>query len=1520
MFKPILETMLNEIKLLNDISDDSKVIERYERLSKMMKQFKTSIQEIMIDQLSERRDIKVIEAIKQPLTTLETNIETLKASIQDVAEKPFSTTMGLVESIAEIKEVLLEVEEVIITTGKIEDISLENMEVVKYLDEPLQKLSIAIGNIKIVEQKPVIKDLDKAMILKTVGALKTSIEMVIQKVEVQHFEVIIKKLEPLKATIEQFEDVIKEDMGVRKDDVFTTNMLKITEEILKELEKIYEKIKISNPIDRVVYKIVLELDKPIKSIEENVKFVREIIENHVVDDINETSFAILKSIDNNLLELIGSLTELNNISETSIQNVSNKLKNLIPNLELVTSLPLDTICLEFLNSSFVELKRSSINVVNNLKQVPVILEVSSILNQTKNNLIEIQQSYQSLSPVLERLSVFKDLMLISRELEGINLIIDEFLDNTFILENFSKENISNMTEINSILIDLKLVNQNILNISQFDDSKINDEVNKIIEQLDNIEVRLNKFVTQPRMIDELKLNVSNIDKILLGVKNKSKDNHEIKQIQSDLSVLFENLIQSSEEDLILKPSKEILEIIKKMSSKELFVKLIELQEPIKKFIETKNYNSLRQSINNCVFGDDLLKLDKSKLIQNNLKNLSESLSQIINKTIQENVENKISNILLGLEKLFLTSKLMATSFESAKINLPLLGLEDVVNPINSIHTTIGLIQEKLKTDKNISENLSEKLLRLQTGMNYLATAMKSSVELLNENVVSVSQLIPALEKYNNEINEIIKSESKSEIINFLGDLEMNVKDLCDKLKLVDSRQSKLEEIQPIIKSGLCLEETTKDVIAKDLENQRLFNLIKNLNAPLKDFNKFTKEDLDLLDNKDIKNLSSLIEPVLKLSEFIKTSSSTLNRDELLLKIVALKSAISPITRSSKFPKKLCLERLREELEEIEKELINFNTVIKPIKELANLVENIQNNLQKSTQDMPSPQKAIKIENLVEPLKELKSNLVNLEEILYEEIVPIEEINKIESIKSTIEELSNEKLTEMPQTIKVLNHLKQSIEKVKFTSNEQHLQKVEGSLQKLSATISEIQSEHKKEILKTEPLKLDIQQLKDSCEKLSKIENIQVESQKVVLSVIGLEKQLKTLHEAVKQLEDVYDKEEIDDIFHDVLTKVNLMDEPIKKFNLFILSSISPAEGVGVLKIDKPSLGKAVSSLKEELSKSKLTEIETKKLKFIDVAIEVLNAQLSEIEDVCKEEIELKRVGEDEIKDVKAQEEKIEIVSEEIKTEEDKSKEDKIGELSKEVDKEEEKLITQQSLGEEIEADSKDEVKNAAEEAKMEEDKRKEDEIAEPSKEIAKEEEKLLSQVSEEKIEVAAKDEVKEAPEEAKAEEVKPKEEKLEEPTKEVVKEEEKVVLQQVSEEKVEAVSKDEEKQVQEEAKIEEDKRKEEKIKEPPKEIAKEEEKLPSQVSEEKIEVVAKDEVKKTPEEAKTEEVKPKEEKLEEPTKEIVKEEEKIGTQQVSEEKIETVSKDEEKKTQEEAKTEEDKPKEDKIKKPSKQMK
>ncbi|KAK9719696.1 Immunoglobulin I-set domain [Popillia japonica] len=857
-----LKKLNQEISTILSPSSDLEHIQKLGTIDRNFSELVQTVKAVEEERIQSRRDIKAIKGIKEPLLLIQKDIRALKPMVTDISikepllliQKDIRALKPMVTDISdEIKAEILTItslekpiEDICLVASEIEasteiadqlDITEEFGDQLKALQEPLQKLSIAIGDFKTTLQQPQVKKMDPTPILSALSVIKESIESVtLEQSPIQSLNILCQNLQPLSSKIGDIQEVLKSELVPRRDQT-VSNLFKMN---LVELNEVLTGIKSSvgnlKPFDKIMITLTLELQNPIQDFISSFEEIGKVFGQENLDDISESAQEIFEEIIKNLHENIAAISAChqvalqNQFGQNELSKIKKSLENIRNTLDKSTSIPLETYFMELMHPNLVTLKKSCIQISKQLeksslhlstyetlvkviepldkitKQVPILkhkLEESPALSDLKN-LIKIDTGIDALKKevtsmiALPAFEIYKEIdqehivkiVSLKSALGKLNRVL-ELINNTEPDRPESKEILSILRELRLEIGIIKSINIKLFEHLQPPLESLSDILWDILKGLEKKHLHQQLHIEIIPSLNQLAENISAVpqesDYEILGKMATSLQDFKVATLnfcdQEEINVL-KDFIQALQG--ICQPSKAISEIL--VHLKENRVKIS--HEPL-----IDNLNNLKEVLDKLNFAD--IPLEKLNQINISVQTYTTDLVTVISAlTHQVKVQGLISNILESLQSLHSGTAALAANIESLPADKPL-EIFRILPSIGSFQTDLSTLSAAIESQrKSLSEDALLQLNSWEDSAKTLSTTMANAINL--ESLELNSDLtLKSLGDFEPILDNLTKSESTIPPL-LLEHLKTTREDIQTITKEVNNIIA-IQNIKPVIK-------------------------------------------------------------------------------------------------------------------------------------------------------------------------------------------------------------------------------------------------------------------------------------------------------------------------------------------------------------------------------------------------------------------------------------------------------------------------------------------------------------------------------------------------------------------------------------------------------------------------------------------------------------------------------------------------------------------------------------------------
>ncbi|GJQ76796.1 hypothetical protein Trydic_g15005, partial [Trypoxylus dichotomus] len=1245
------DTMKKEIETILSPSSDLDELQELGALDHVISQLTQILKAAELERIQSRRDIQAVKAIKEPLVLIQESIQSLKPMINDLRDENrshASSITNLEESIEDICVVATEIEESVKIVDQ-PDITEEFSEKLMVLQEPLQKLSIAIGNFKASIQRPEITKIDSTPVLSALSAIKQSIELISsQKPEAQSLNILCQNLEPLSSKIEEIQETIKLEQAPRRDQMVSANFKRNLQELNETLNNIKSNVGGLKPFDKIMITMSLEVQNPIQNFIANFDEIQKVFDQGNLDDISEDAVKVFDEI---IKILRGNVATMDKCYKAAVQNrftqnelaeIKKALENIQRVLEKSTSIRLETYFMELMHSNLVTMKKSCAQILKQLEKSSLHLSTYETLVKVSQPLEKIIQQVPILKEKLEKtpaLSDFNNLVKINSPIDGMKAQVNSMvaLPAFDVYKDINEEHILKIISLKSTLSKLsRLVDMvNIMEPEREDRSK---EVLALLQEL-RLEIGIIRSISI-KLFENLQTPLESLSDILWAILKDLEKKDLYRQLYSDIIPSLNQLLQTIDAipegsdykvfEKVTPPLQDFkchtlkfCEEEETLALKDFIQAVANVSQPSKALVDT--LVKLKEASDQSTYEktiEDLSAL-RNKLDQLNFANIPPEKLENIKESSQTcsielagaadclrrhvKVQGLVSNILSSLQSVQNGSTVMVSTIENLE--------EQEVNVATILIPPIKLLQENLsnlseeieKQKKSLREDTLLELNSCEKSTQSLSTSLSTSFNTETAQL-DCEMILSSLQGFEQILGNLIQQiEIPASVLQHLNLVHKDVQSVAEQVNKISS----IQRIKPTLQE---VELACKNVHLPD-SLQNVQSDIQSLSSPLSAL----EAALPALDCEPCQSVVSLGESLKEFSktlkdEAIESSNLVTALDNLLEKLDSIQKDIALELIQ------LLIKSLQEIKDKLQKSSIvhTIGAVELNIDALSTKVEEI-----KPTAQLASVSSSLV--KVVEPIHELKENILQLEALPLTETTSKDILQNLTILEEPLRKLSaaTVNITNTVQFAKVeeiklqlssaLMGLKEKIVILQSAVQLQsHPLTISEPLAKIADAVAEIQdaiTPHGK-IRELPVLKAQLEHLDTNCKSIK----LQVlpQSERAVQTIGELSDKLIGLKEIILQLEQTNDDQVSPLLLESTFEQLAMLEEPLQLMSIAVQNIILSPQIQPTLTKENELLT-AVKVMRENLE-SISSSPETQVMQVVIEPLKALQAQMKEIEE------------------------------------------------------------------------------------------------------------------------------------------------------------------------------------------------------------------------------------------------------------------------------------------------------------------
>jgi DNA repair exonuclease SbcCD ATPase subunit len=1120
----------------------------------------------------ERKEIEVIQEVLTPLTHLNEELKTLRADIQNIPAH--QAVLGLAEmdkNLLNLLNSLVVLEEQFYE--KADTFTSTDLEEIGRLKESLEKLSVVVVEVRSVATKPDLQKQQTPNICEALTMLKCQLDEISQTMsEASVLKTTSVAVTELAGKLSEVKDLFEAEKSTEKEFAAATKI------VLQPIDKLAEEIKTLRTSVTDVKSVLQQGVLSMTEIEQDLINLHEaliISEQTSLENIEKIKPEELQQIQalkeplekfTTIVTQIKSAMDKPEIQEKEKVKVKNAITALKCELEQISHTVPEAKCLEI---SFIAVKQLAMK----LAQIASVMESEEVPEIKEEKLTDV---------------VLQPIIHLKEELHALQ---SDVKDATIV----PQQSILKFVEIEQNVVDLQEA-LTVLEESEKVTAEVVDGIGCLkeqLKQLSTLAVEVRSTVNKPEVLDQ----------------KRPKLQKAVQSLKCELSVIAQKVSES-----------KVLETTS-VAVQQLSAKLTEIETLFEEEKSVQEVSTLKDAV-----------LQPMTTLAEEIKTLKSEAKDV--KIIPQQSVMKVTELeqdLINLHEALVTSEQLPFDQAQDVSREAFEQIQILKEPLQLLSTTVV----ELRSAINKPEIQEQQKPKIQQAL----TALKCELDKVSEAIPEAKSLetssvaIKQLSAKLSEIENLIESEQVPEEPKVISIILQPMFNLSSEIKALqaDTTSIKLDSQRGV----LSVVEIEKDLL--------------NLQNALAESDKTSSEEMPVLDA--VQELQMLKEPLEALSSVVVEVRSALNKPEITEQqkpkvckaLAALKCELDKVAQS--IPEITPLETAVNAVKQLSAKLSEVEEIIKteekPVQEgpeskqvilqpVTDLIQEINTLRAESSKAALVPQQAVL------SVVEMEHQLVTLQETLTTSLEQGDDIKQqMENLKEPLEKLSAvvvemrctinkpEIEEQKPKVGKAIAALKCELDKVSQTIPEtKRLETSSVAIKQLSAKLSEIENLIELEQVPEKPkvISIILQPIFNLSSEINALQadttSIKLDSQRGILSVVEIEKDLLDLQNALAESEKT-SSEEMSVL--DAVQELQMLKEPLEALSSVVVEVRSALNKPEITEQQKPKVCKALAALKCELDKVAQSIPEITPLETAVNAVKQLSAKLSEVEEIIKTE-------------------------------------------------------------------------------------------------------------------------------------------------------------------------------------------------------------------------------------------------------------------------------------------------------------
>jgi chromosome segregation ATPase len=1189
--KPKMKTALAAVKCeldkVSQIIPEAKFLEISSTAIQKLSAKLSAVEEMMEIQDQVQQSSKLEETVVQPVSELFEEIKTLRTKVQQISLTPQCGVLSIIEIEKELhtlQEALISNEQIL--REEIQTLPEQSLEQIITLQEPLQKLSVLVVELKNTLTQPELHEQQKPKLCEAVTMLKCELEKVSQVMpELKSLETSSAAMKQLSAKLSMVENQINlPEKPTKTESEVVKIILQPIMDLSDEMAALQADIEDVKLVPKRGVLSVIQLQKEIIALQEALITSEQFTSEKVVD-MTSQSLQTIESLKEPLKKLAAVVVEVRSSLKKPDIREEKKAKM----------------------KSALEAVKCELDHVSQIIPEAKILETSSsALKQLSAKLTEVENLMDAEEKQLEETSVLKSILQpVCTLVEEIKTLKSESQN----LKLVPQQGILSVAEIEQ---DLSALQEALIISEQVAVEEAGSEATTAFEQLDTLKEPLQKLsavivevkntINKPEIQEQqkpkiseallaLKCEVEKVSQKIPDSKPLQTSIIALKQLSAKLSEV-DSMVNLPEEQvktesevikIMLQPIMDLSEEIKALRADSEGIKIVPQQGVLSLIELEQEMSTLQESL----ISSEHFSSEKTASLT------PEALNQV--KALKEPLESFSAVI---VEVRCAIKKPEVREEKKPKVKTALCALKCELDKISQMIPETKMLETSNLAFKQLSAKLSEveKMIEKEE-------KPQETVKLNEATLESVAGLVEGIKTLRAETKDVAVAPHQG-VMNVV-DIEQHLVALHDVLTAPEFSAEKLDNVT---------------VAAAEQ--------IKILKEPLQEFSTVVVEIKDTINQPEIQLQlkPKVCKAVTALKcELDKVSQNISNSKQLETSVIVMKEL------SAKLSEVDTAINLSERTTKTEAEIIN--TVLQPVMDLSEEVKALRADSKEL--NVTSQKGILSVIELEHEISILQDSLLSSDQFSSEQIALVtpETLTQIEALKEPLEQLSAVVIEirstirkpevweeSKPKVKKALSALKCELDKViQIIPEAKLLESSTIAVKQLSAKLSTVDDLlEKQEVVeeKSEIKDVLIQPLAALTEEIqilkTEVQNVKLIPQHGVISVVEIEKDLVTLQEALK----VFEKAD-ENIAAIVVEQVQTLKEPLEKLSAVVVDMKNKMHKPEVREEQKPKICSALGALKCELDKISQNIPESKPVETSLVALKKLSATLSDVSEMIK---------------------------------------------------------------------------------------------------------------------------------------------------------------------------------------------------------------------------------------------------------------------------------------------------------------